>query len=212
MQLQDMWGGFSEDQYRYITHIIKNSDAKSICEIGTFVGTTAKHVWNSIKDTDKKLYLIDNYLFLPKEKRQKFFNTVKHSIDAETNNIITVIEDSHTYDWTKHNFVIFGHHDADHMLPDFKKLLTSDVDYAIIGDGIPRCFERTKAVFEFLSGELNYGYEVQYYLNGLIVIGKKNLKCSLPTTNDILFGKPIKVMPKPEGNYSKALDELKKLY
>ena len=32
-----------------------------------------------------------------------------------------------------------------------EKLMNSDVQYAIIGDGIPGCFQRTKAVFEFLS-------------------------------------------------------------
>ena len=57
MQLQSIWSGFSEQQYNYMTDIISNSDAKSICELGTFVGTTAMHVWNSIKDLDKKYEL-----------------------------------------------------------------------------------------------------------------------------------------------------------
>ena len=51
MHLQDTWTGFSTDQYKYITNIIENSDAKSVCELGTFVGTTAKHIWESIKDS-----------------------------------------------------------------------------------------------------------------------------------------------------------------
>ena len=143
MHLQDFWSGFTKEQYNYITNIVSNSDADTVCEIGTFVGTTAKHVWNKIKDTNKKLYLVDNYLFLDEAKRNKFFNLVKHSIDPNTQNIITVLQDSHTYDWTNHDFVIFGHHDSDHMLPDFERLLQSDVKYAIIGDGIPKCFERT---------------------------------------------------------------------
>ena len=87
MKLYDMWEGFSTEQYSYITNIIKNSDAKTICELGTFVGSTAKQVWDSIKDTDKELYLVDNYAFLPERKRQKFFNAVKSSIDPKTKNI-----------------------------------------------------------------------------------------------------------------------------
>ena len=48
MQLQSLWSGFTNEQYDYITNIIKNSDAKSVCELGTFVGTTAKHIWENI--------------------------------------------------------------------------------------------------------------------------------------------------------------------
>ena len=74
MQLQSIWSGFSKEQYKYITDIIKHSDAESICEIGTFVGTTAKEIWDSISGLrpKKKLYLVDNYLFLPENKREKF--------------------------------------------------------------------------------------------------------------------------------------------
>ena len=69
MQLQSLWSGFTEEQYKYITNIIKNSDAKSVCELGTFVGTTAKHIWDGIKNLDKKLYLVDNYFFLPEHEQ-----------------------------------------------------------------------------------------------------------------------------------------------
>ena len=79
---------------------------------------------------------------------------------------------------------------------DLKKLINSAVQYAIIGDGVPGCFQRTKAVFEFLADRLDYGFEAQYYLNGLIVIGRKNLKCTLPTDQHTLFAHSIKSMPK----------------
>ena len=109
MHLQDIWTGFSDQQYKYITNIIQNSDANSVCEIGTFVGTTAKHIWGGIKGSGKKLYLVDNYMFLPEDKRQKFFSAVKHSIDPKTKDIVTILEDSHSYKWTNHDFVFFGH-------------------------------------------------------------------------------------------------------
>ena len=212
MQLQSIWSGFSEQQYNYMTDIISKSDAKSICELGTFVGTTAMHVWNSIKDLDKKLYLVDNYLFLPENRREKFFKTIKQSIDKDTDRIITVLEDSHTYDWTKHDFIIFGHHDADHMLPDLQKLIFSDVDYAIIGDVIPNCFQRTKATYELVEQMGLHGLRPQYYINGLIVLGRKNLECNLPTKEDFFFGKRIKYMPKAETSYQRAIDEVKRIY
>ena len=66
-------------------------------------------------------------MFLPEDKRQKFFSAVKHSIDPETKDIVTILEDSHSYKWTKHDFVFFGHHDADHMLPDLKKLINKSI-------------------------------------------------------------------------------------
>ncbi len=212
MQLQRIWSGFSEEQYEYITDIVANSDAKSVCEIGTFVGTTAQKLWEKIKDSDKKLYLVDNYMFLPENKRAKFFRAVKHSIDPETENIITVLEDSHTYNWQQHNFIIFGHHDADHMLPDLQKLIFSNVDYAIIGDGIPNCFQRTKATYELVAQMTGKGLHPQYYLNGLIVLGRKKLKCTLPTTEDYFFGNKIKYMPKVNKNYRRAIDELRRIH
>ena len=212
MKLYNMWEGFSTEQYSYITNIIKNSDAKTICELGTFVGSTAKQVWDGIKDTGKELYLVDNYAFLPESKRQKFFNAVKSSIDPETKNIKCILESSHVYDWTKHNFVLFGHHDADHMLPDLNTLIYSDVDYVLLGDGTPRCFQRTKATYELISQMSGHGLRPLYYLQGLIVLGRKDIKCDLPTTEDYLFGNKIKFMPKPRGRYLKALDELKRIY
>ena len=212
MQLQSLWSGFTPQQYDYITNIIKNSDAKTVCELGTFVGTAAQHIWNAIKDTDKKLYLVDNYEFIPEDKREKFFNTVKESIDKETDNIVTILQSSHDYDWTKHNFIFFGHHNAAHMLPDLQTLIFSDVDYAIIGDGIPGCFQRTKATFEYISQMTGKGLYPQYYLNGLIVLGRKELECTLPTEQDYFFGQKIKYMPKAPGSYLKAVDELKRIY
>ena len=212
MQLQSLWSGFTEEQYKYITNIIKISDAKSVCELGTFVGTTAKHIWDGIKNLDKKLYLVDNYFFLPEQKRQKFFDTVKYSIDKNTQNIIPILQSSHEYNWTQHDFIFFGHHDYNHMIPDLHTLMNSDVDYAIIGDGMPKCFQRTKAVFELLSNLTGKGIRPQYYLNGLIVLGRKTLTCDLPIKEDFLFGHKIKYMPKPKGGYLKAIDELKRIY
>lgn len=211
MELQKIWSGFSDEQYRYIADIIANSDAKTICELGTFVGTTAKKIWERIKHTDKELFLVDNYMFLPEEKRQKFFNMVSYSIDPNTSKIKTVLESSHSYDWDQHDFVIFGHHDADHMLPDLKKLMHSNVSYAIIGDGVPGCFRRTKAIFEFLASETNYGFTLQYYINGLIVIGRKELSCSLPTIEGSLFSQNVRYTQPTKTTYSKAIDELKRI-
>ena len=107
---------------------------------------------------------------------------------------------------------MFGHHDADHMLPDLDKLIWSNVDYAIIGDGIPNCFQRTKATYELVAQMSGEGLHPQYYLNGLIVLGRKKLKCTLPTTEDYFFGHKIKYMPKVAPSYKKAIDEVKRIY
>ena len=106
----------------------------------------------------------------------------------------------------------FGHHDAEHMLPDLQKLIYSKVDYAIIGDGIPKCFQRTKATYELVSQMSGQGLHPQYYLNGLIVLGRKKLRCTLPTAEDYFFGHKIKYMPKPPMSYTKAIDEVKRIY
>jgi len=212
MNIQDIWEGFSAEQCSYLADIIKHSDAKSVCELGTFVGSTAKKIWGGIKDLDKELYLVDNYSFLPGDKREKFFNLIKHSIDPTTKNIKCILEDSHTYEWTKHNFVIFGHHDYDHMIPDLQKLFDSKVDYVVLGDGTPRCFLRTKATYELISNLSGGGLVPRFYLQGLIVLSRKNIMCSLPTEQDFFFGHKINFMPKPKGRYLKALNEIKKIY
>ena len=98
------------------------------------------------------------------------------------------------------------------MIPDLHTLSFSDVDYAIIGDGIPGCFQRTKAVHEFVANLSGHGLRPQYYLNGLIVVGRKQLECTLPTKEDFFFGHKIKYMPKVKGKYLKALDELKRIH
>ena len=122
MQLQTLWAEFSTKQLDYITNIIKNSDAKSICELGTFDGTSAKHIWDGIKDTDKKLYLVDNYFFLPKKYRWHFFNTIKNSIDKDTKNIIPILQSSHKYDWTQHVIFVLGREKLNCTLPTKNKL------------------------------------------------------------------------------------------
>jgi len=212
MSLQDLWSGFSDQQYEYITHLIAESDARSVCELGTFVGTTAKKVWDKIKYSNKKMYLVDNYFFLPENRREKFFQAVKNTIDPETKNLITVLQDSHQYNWQQHDFVIFGHHDAEHMIPDLEKLIRSDVTYAIIGDGVPNCFQRTKATYELIADLSGNDWKPQYYLNGLIVLGRKDLVCKLPTQKNTLFGKPIKYMPRVNTTYRRAIEDLRRIH
>ena len=80
MNLENIWLQWSNRQLNYVIDIIKNSDAESICEIGSFVGSVARPLWNGIKDTNKKLYLVDNYHFLPEKARESFFKFVKKSI------------------------------------------------------------------------------------------------------------------------------------
>ena len=123
MQLQSLWSGFTNEQYDYITNIIKNSDAKSVCELGTFVGTTAKHIWENIKNSDKKLYLVDNYLFLPEDKRQKFIEKLYRALIE----LLLRFEDDWSndkIDKTKVMIVKF-----DRMMSDFEGLMYDILDF-----------------------------------------------------------------------------------
>ena len=49
MNLENIWLQWSNRQLNYVIDIIKNSDAESICEIGSFVGSVARPLWNGIK-------------------------------------------------------------------------------------------------------------------------------------------------------------------
>ena len=197
MQLQSLWSGFTPQQYDYITNLIKNSDAKTVCELGTFVGTAAKNIWSEIKDTGKKLYLVDNYAFIPENQREKFFKTVKDSIDKDTKNIITVLQSSHDYDWTKHNFIFFGHHDADHMLPDLQikrdvPIILNNINYE---DSYSGDFTTRRAVIYTLS------FTAKTYLYGPMSNSKviKTAQADLGSDTDAPLTREerIVVVPKP---------------
>ena len=72
MQLQRIWSGFSEEQYEYITDIVANSDAKSVCEIGTFVGTTAQKIWENKRFGQKTLSHRQLYVLTRKQESKVF--------------------------------------------------------------------------------------------------------------------------------------------
>ena len=67
--LEKIWNQFSPKQLDYLVNIVKNSDAKTVCEIGTFTGSVARPLWKGIKGSGKELYLVDNYHFLPEKIR-----------------------------------------------------------------------------------------------------------------------------------------------
>ena len=48
MDLENIWLQWSNRQLNYVIDIIKNSDAESVCEIGSFVGSVASPLWNGI--------------------------------------------------------------------------------------------------------------------------------------------------------------------
>ncbi len=206
MDLQTLWSQWSDRQLEYITNIIKNSDAKTICEIGVFGGSVARPVWQSIKNTNKELYLVDNYHFLPANARKSFFKFVKKSI-GDSEKIHTILEDSHKYNWDQHDFIIFSHGDYDHMVFDFNRLLQSNVKYAII-DLTPTCIDRFELLLSsVITKESNL--QLQYYIDGIFVLGREELKCTLPTKNKLFLHQQIKYAPKKSGGYIEAIKTIK---
>ena len=89
MKLDGLWDQFSKRQFDYLGNIIYRSNAKSICDIGSFAGSVARAVWKTIKVSDKELYLLDNYAFLPEALREPFFKAVKKTV-GDSDRIHTV--------------------------------------------------------------------------------------------------------------------------
>mgnify|MGYP001159704275 FL=1 len=208
--LEKIWNQFSPKQLDYLVNIVKNSDAKTVCEIGTFTGSVARPLWKGIKDSDKVMYLVDNYHFLPEKIRDNFFKLIKKSM-GNSSRIHTILEDSHEYDWSQHDFVIFDHETIEHMVPDIETALTSDIKYlALYIDEME--FQRTSFIFEAIAdGKLI----PQYYLHGLFICGKDELKCDYELPEGQLFGHTIKYLKTPfehhldiQGGYYKAKQEL----
>ena len=111
MKLEGLWNQFTKRQFDYLGNIIYRSNAKSICAIGSFAGSVARAIWKAIKVSDKELYLLDNYAFLPEALREPFFKAVKKTV-GDSDRIHTVLESSHVYDWTQHDFVILNKADV----------------------------------------------------------------------------------------------------
>ena len=80
MKLEGLWDQFTKRQFDYLGNIIYRSNAKSICDIGSFAGSVARAIWRAIKVSDKELYLLDNYAFLPEKERELFFKAVKKTV------------------------------------------------------------------------------------------------------------------------------------
>jgi len=193
--IQNMWKEHDKIVYEYMRNIIKNSHAESFCELGTFVGTTAKEVWDSIKDTSKKLYLVDNYFFLPEHRRKIFFDHIIKNIDPTTKNIIPILASSHDYNWQQHDFILFGHHSIEHFEKDFQTLMNSTVKYFFIKSS-ENNFHYTKRIYELINNKQSK-YVPKYFLRGRYIFGHKDIPCDcdLPTKKAELFGHEIKYIP-----------------
>jgi hypothetical protein len=204
MNIENIWQQFSKRQFTYLTDIVSHSNAKTVCEIGAFCGSVARAVWKGIKHSDKELFLIDNYEFLPDKFRPHFFKLVKKTISDDAR-IHTILEDSHTYDWTKHEFVIFSHADFNHMKKDFDRLLDSDIKSVALD--IPLgCFQRTATMLEAVKEK---NLTPRYYVDGMLICGQQT-HCSLPTEEGELLGHAVRYVKKKKGAYQTAIDQIVK--
>lgn len=210
MILEKIWNQFSPKQLEYLVNIVENSDAKTVCEIGTFTGSVARPLWKSLQHTDKELYLVDNYHFLPENMRNSFFQFVKKSM-GDSDRIHTILKNSHEYEWNKHDFIIFDHENLEHMVPDIETAIHSNVKYlAVYIDEMS--INRTAMIFEAIADNQLIP---QYYLNGLFICGKKKLKCDFDMSEAQIFGNTVKYLPTPfehhhklKGTFDKAKQEI----
>jgi len=205
MNLEKIWQQFTQRQFDYLGNIIYQSKAKSICDIGCFAGSVGRAVWKAIKVSDKELYLLDNYAFLPEAFRQPFLKAVKKTI-SNSDRIHTLLEDSHEYDWTQHDFVIFSHADIGHMEKDFELLLTSKVKWVALDLSSTNCLQRFSLI---LDGINDKKITPQYYVDGMIICGEPT-PCTLPTESGKFLGHKIRYVKKKKGSYNKAVEDIVK--
>ena len=147
MKLENIWQQFTQRQFDYLGNIIYRSKAKSICDIGCFAGSVGRAVWKAIKVSDKELYLLDNYAFLPEAFRQPFLKAVKKTV-GDSDRIHTILESSHVYNWTQHDFVIFSQADIDHFRPDYEKLIQSNVKWVALDLSSTNCLQRFSIILD----------------------------------------------------------------
>ena len=203
MKLDGLWDQFSKRQFDYLGNIIYRSNAKSICDIGSFAGSVARAVWKTIKVSDKELYLLDNYAFLPEALREPFFKAVKKTV-GDSDRIHTVLESSHVYDWTQHDFVIFSQADIEHFKPDFEKLIQSNVKWVALDLSSTYCLQRFSTI---LNGINDKKITPQYYVDGMIICGEPT-PCTLPTESSEFLGHKIQFAKKKKGAYIQAIEDI----
>ena len=51
---------------------------------------------------------------------------------------------------------------------------------------------------------------LQYYIDGIFILGREELKCTLPTINKLFFHQEIKYAPKQGSSYIKAIGEIQR--
>ena len=81
------------------------------------------------------------------------------------------------------------------------------VKYAII-DLTPTCIDRFELLLSsVITKESNL--QLQYYIDGIFVLGREELKCTLPTKNKLFLHQQIKYAPKKSGGYIEAIKTIK---
>tara|TARA_R110001632_G_scaffold151988_1_gene269632 strand:- start:79 stop:699 length:621 start_codon:yes stop_codon:yes gene_type:complete len=204
MILEGLWNQFSKKQFDYLGNIVYRSKAKAICDVGAFAGSVSRAIWKAIEISDKELYMLDNYAFLPEGLRESFFTAVKKTV-GNNDRIHTILESSHTYDWTQHDFIIFSPADYNHFKPDFAKLIKSNVKWVALDLSL-NCFQRASAMLNAIK---NKELTPRYYIDGMIICGEAT-PCSLPTSSGEFLGHKIQWADKPRGAYVDAVENIVK--
>lgn len=196
----DIWKQFTNQQDEYLGNIIKLSPAKSVCEVGSFIGSVSRTIWRNIKHTDKTLTMVDNLHFLPERLQDKFFAFIKKTVSSDPR-VQTVLSDSKNYDFTQHEFVVHSHENIQHMKQDWEKIVKCKWGVLEISTN---CFERTSFVLDAIRRD---EITPRYYINGVLVFGDPT-PCDLPVQKGELLGRPVMFAPKREGTYTDAVKRI----
>jgi hypothetical protein len=202
MKIDTLWSQFSDRQFRYLANVIEHTGDGSICEIGAFAGSVARAIWPAAKIKNRSLYLVDNYLFLPEKLRLPFFKMVKKTV-SEDDRIHLILEDSHQYDWSAHDFIIFSHADYDHMAKDFKTLINLK-NKSVALDLTLNCMQRTNLVLSAIKESILIP---KFYIDGLLICGD-DVECTLPLDHGDFLGHPVRYASKQKGSYNKAINQI----
>ena len=204
---------WSERQIEYLATIMKeNSVIRSTIEIGAGSGGVAEQIWKHIHHTGKVFHAIDTYYFIPRPHREKFAKQIRDMMPHKNDNFQLRVEDSQDGKWKTFDMMISSHEDGDHFEQDWSLFEQAPGDlHTVVLDINPHCGQRFSRTTDILLTP-PHGFDNMIYIDGMVVMSKHLLECSLPLSPGTMLGRKFLYAPKRATNMQAHQQHLNRLF
>lgn len=204
---------WSERQTEYLATIMKeNIVIRSTIEIGAGSGGVAEQIWKHIHHTGKVFHAIDAYYFIPRPHREKFAKQIRDMMPHKNDNFQLRVEDSQLGKWKTYDMMISSHEDGDHFEQDWSSFEQAPGDlHTVVLDINPHCGQRFSRMTDILLTP-PHGFDNMIYIDGMVVMSKHLLECSLPLLPGTMHGRKFLYAPKRATRIQAHQQQLNRLF